>query len=233
MLGVQKYFLPGLLSCAALLATPAAAQDSARDWYVSGAVTMSMLNDPDSVIHNAPTPGATLYITDVLDGTGWGAQLALGRRFGPVRAEAEIGTAHTGAKRYVVTAPIHNDLPQTGGDTVSRFMANAYYDVPLDGLGVQPYLGGGIGDASVHVATKASRPFGPPTVPTQLIDDHVGGFAWQAMVGLTVPVSESVSLTAQYRYLDAGTLHGHDTRGEEFQTAIGGHNIDLGVRFSF
>ena len=214
-----------------VLAAPAPAL--AHDFYVSGAVTMTMLNDPDSVIHNAPTPGATLYITNVLEATGWGGQLAIGHRFGPLRVEAEAGRTHTAARRYVVTAPITNDLPQVGGDTVTRFMANAYFDVPLRESGIRPYFGGGIGDASVHVTTKASRPFGPPTAPTQLIDDHVHGFAWQAIAGIALPLSSNLSVTAQYRYLDAGTLHGQDTRGQGFETRIRGHNVDLGVRLSF
>ncbi|WP_426032609.1 outer membrane protein [Caulobacter sp. DWP3-1-3b2] len=94
-------------------------------------------------------------------------------------------------------------------------------------------MGGGIGDATVHVTTKASKPFGPPTAPVQLIDDHVHGFAWQAVAGVAVPLSPRWELTAQYRYFDAGTLHGDDTRGEDFQTKIHGHNVDLGVRFAF
>ncbi len=222
-----------LLSACFFVVTAVSTPAMAQNWYVSGAATVSMLDDPDSIIHNAPTPGATLYITDVLENTGWGGQAAIGYRFGPVRLEAEIGRTDTDAKRYVVTAPISNDLPQTGGDTVTRFMANAYFDVPLRGTGLRPYIGGGIGDATVHVTTKASKPFGPPTAPVQLIDDHVHGFAWQAIAGVAVPLSARLALTAQYRYFDAGTLHGEDTRGEDFQTKIHGHNVDLGVRFSF
>jgi len=225
----KKAFVVTAAFFAAAASTPAMAQD----WYVSGAATISMLDDPDSIIQNAPTPGAILSITNVLEDTGWGGQAAIGHRFGPVRIEAEAGRTHTDARRYVVTAPISNDLPQTGGDTVTRFMANAYFDVPLKGIGVKPYLGAGVGYATVHVTTKASRPFGPPTAPVQLIDDHVNGVSWQAMAGIAVPLSARFAFTAQYRYMDAGTLRGQDTRGQDFQTKIHGHNVDVGVRFSF
>ena len=221
------------LVMAALVAGAASTPAMAQDWYVSGAATISVLDDPDSIIQNAPTPGATLYITNVLEDTGWGGQVEIGHRFGPVRIEAEIGRTHTDAKRYVVTAPISNDLPQTGGDTVTRFMANAYFDVPLKGIGVQPYFGAGVGYATVHVTTKASRPFGAPAAPSQLIEDHVNGVAWQAMAGMAVPLSARFAVIVQYRYMSAGTLHGEDTRGQDFQTKIHGHNVDLGVRFSF
>jgi opacity protein-like surface antigen len=205
----------------------------AQNWYVSGAATITLLSDPDSVIQNAPAPGSTLYITNVLEDTGWGGQVAIGHRFGPVRIEAEIGRTRTTAKRYVVTSPISNDLPQTGADTVTRFMANAYVDIPIHHTGIRPYLGAGIGDAIVHVTTRASKPFGPPTAPTQLIDDRPHGFAWQAIAGIAVPLSRRFAVTAQYRYFDAGTLNGHDTRGQDFRTGIRSSNVDLGVRFSF
>jgi opacity protein-like surface antigen len=229
MIPERKY--AALVGCffASIVSTPALAQD----WYISGAATLTILSDPDSVIQNAPTPGSTLYITNVLEDTGWGGQVAIGHRFGPLRIEAEVGRTRTVAKRYVVTSPINNDLPQTGADTVTRFMANAYIDIPIKGTGLLPYLGAGIGDAIVHVTTKASKPFGPPTAPMQLIDDKPNGFAWQAIAGVAVPLSRSVALTAQYRYFDAGILNGQDTRGQDFRTKIRGSNVDLGVRFSF
>jgi opacity protein-like surface antigen len=83
------------------------------------------------------------------------------------------------------------------------------------------------------VTVNASKPFGPPTAPVQLIDDDVYGFAWQMMAGLAVPISGSLALTAQYRYFDAGTIHGHDTRGQPFTIGINGNNIDVGVRYVF
>ena len=217
----------------ALLAGVSSIPALAEDWYVAGGVTLSLLNDPKTQIENAPTPGATLRIIDNLGGTGWGGQLALGHRFDLFRVEAEIGRTRNDADFYTVTSPISNRLPQTGGNTITRIMANGYADIPVGVASIQPYLGFGIGDAIVDVTTKASRPFGPPTAPVQLIDDQVSGFAWQAIAGVAVPVSDTFALTVQFRYLDAGTLHGKDTRGESFQTTIADPAIDLGVRYSF
>jgi len=217
------------LTLASMIPAPAFAED----WYVAGAATLAILSNPDTVIQNAPAPGATLSITNVVEDASWGGQIAVGHRFGPVRFEAEVGRTQTKAKRYVVTAPINNDLPQEGGDRITRLMANAYFDVPIRGSGVRPYFGAGIGEAIVRVRTKASRPFGPPTAPVQLIDDSANGFAWQAIAGLAIPVSAHVMLTGQFRYFDAGTLSGKDTRGESFRTRIRSSNVDLGVRVLF
>jgi opacity protein-like surface antigen len=229
---IRHRILPAtLLAMLPLLAAPMPA--IAQDWYAAGGVTLSLLNNPRTQIENAPTPGATLKIIDELGGTGWGGQIALGHRFGMLRLEAEFGRTRDDAQFYTVTSPISNRLPQTGGDTITRLMANAYVDLPFGLTVIEPYLGFGIGDAMVDVTTNASRPFGPPTAPVQLIDDQVSGFAWQAIAGAAVPVSDDFALTAQVRYLDAGTLHGKDTRGQPFQTGIAGTAIDLGVRYSF
>jgi hypothetical protein len=81
MLVGRKYAV--LIGCvfASISSTPALAQD----WYVSGAATITLLSDADSVIQDAATPGATLYITNVLEDTGGGGQLAIGHRFGRLR----------------------------------------------------------------------------------------------------------------------------------------------------
>jgi opacity protein-like surface antigen len=228
VINIERKFLFGVL-----LVGASSLPCLADDWYVAGGFTLSLLNDPWTQIENAPTPGATLKIIDNLGGTGWGGQIALGHRFDFLRVEAEIGRTRNDAQFYTVTSPISNRLAQTGGDTVTRIMANAYVDIPLGLSSIEPYLGFGIGDAIVDVTTNASRPFGPPTAPVQLIDDQVNGFAWQAIAGVAVPVSDDFALTAQFRYLDAGTLHGTDTRGESFQTGIAGPAVDLGVRYRF
>ena len=219
-----------------LSAGAAAAQTdkpSPKPWYVSAGATATFLNDPDSVIHNAPTAGATLFITNGLASDGFGGQLAVGRSFGPIRLEAEVGHSQIDAKTYNVTSPIVASLPQTGGDAVTRVMANVYYDLPYAAWRLHPYLGLGVGQVGVHVKTNASRPFGPPSPPSQLIDDSLQGFAWQAMAGVTLPLSERWALSAQYRWLDAGTLDGHDTRGQPIETKIAGSNIDVSLRLSF
>jgi opacity protein-like surface antigen len=221
---------------AALIFLSSAGAASAQElhpWYVAGGATGTFLKDPDSVIHNAPTPGATLFITNGLKDDGFGGQVAVGRAFGSFRLEAELGRADTHARTYNVRSPITASLPQTGGDKVSRIMANAYFDLPVERLRLHPYVGFGLGQADVHVTTKASKPFGPPTPPSQLIDDTLQGFAWQAMVGAAMPLNPRVALTVQYRWLDAGKLDGHDTRGQPISTKISGSNLDLCVRLAF
>ena len=50
--------------------------------------------------------------------------------------------------------------------------------------------------------------------PSQLLDYSRTVFAYQLMGGLSHDLSPKVAVTAQYRWFDAGTIKGHDSRGE-------------------
>jgi opacity protein-like surface antigen len=110
-------------------------------------------------------------------------------------------------------------------------MVNAYVDLTRGA--VRPYLGVGGGAADVHVSTFAAPARAPMAPPSQLIDDGETDFAYQLMAGLAVSVSPRLALTAQYRWFDAGTVVGRDSRGERMTRDIAGHNVDVGFRFSF
>ena len=112
-------------------------------------------------------------------------------------------------------------------------MANAYYDFPQGRLPVRAYIGGGLGEATVRVTTFAAPARAPLAPPSQLIDARKTDFAYQLMAGFSLPVSQRVALTAQYRWFDAGTVKGRDIRGEAITRDIAGHNFDVGLRLTF
>lgn len=216
---------------AALAATPAQAEDP-EGWYVAGAATGSFLNSPRQTVANAPTPGSMLRVTNNVD-TGFGWQVEFGHAFRHFRIEAEAGRTENDPHSYTVTSPssLSGTLPQTGKFAAMRYMANGYFDF-LDGP-VRPYVGAGAGIAKVHVVTIGPRAPFPTEAPRRLIDDSGSGFAWQLMAGVSVPVARRLVLTAQYRWFDAGTIDGHDSRGQRFTETISGHNVDVGLRFTF
>jgi opacity protein-like surface antigen len=201
-------------------------------WYVAGAITGSALNKPHQTIANAPIPGSTLQVTNDVD-FGWGGQAAVGRSFGSFRLEAEIGRTANKSKSYTVTSPIQITLPQDGKNNVTRFMANAYFDVPLTHFPVQPYLGAGIGAADARVTTFAAPARAPMAPPSQLLDIRKTVFAYQVMGGVGLTLASNLRLTAQYRWFEAGTVKGHDSRGEAATRHLAGSNFDVGFRFLF
>ena len=74
--------------------------------------------------------------------------------------------------------------------TLGAFL-NGFYDINAGGS-FSPYVGAGIGYQRVDVLF---RPSGVPVA-----DDDDSGFAWQAMAGASIAVSQSVGLFVQYAY---------------------------------
>lgn len=211
------------------VASPAEAQPPGS-WYVAGAATASFLNKPRQTVANAPAPGSTLKLVNSVDSTiGWQAEA--GGTLGRFRVEAEVGRTNNKPRSYTVTSPFTRTLPQTGEFSLTRYMANGYYD--LAGGPVRPYLGVGVGLARVHVVTIGPRAPFPTETPRTLIDDSASQFGWQAMAGVSVAATRQLAVTVQYRWFDACTLRGHDARGQQFTEKVSGHNIDVGLRFTF
>lgn len=206
--------------------------ETADDWYVAGAITGSALKKPDQTIANAPTPGATLRVTNDVD-FGWGGQVAVGRTLGSFRLEVEVGRTENDSSSYSATSPIQITLPQDGKNNATRYMANAYYDLPQGSLPVRFYIGLGAGAADAHVTTFAAPARAPAAPPSQLLDIKETVFAYQLMGGFSRMLTQNLGITVQYRWFDAGTIKGHDSRGERATREMAGSNVDVGLRFLF
>ena len=160
--------------------------------------------------------------------TGYGVQLAVGRRFGNFRLEAEAGYTTNHSDHYTAIVPPTGNIPADADQSALRLMANGYIDF---GQGrVQPYVGAGAGWTRVQIRVTAPRAPFPTEAPRRLIDAHDNRFAWQLMGGAAVRLSQSLSLTAQYRWHSAGDFGGRDLAGSPFTSRHAGHNIDIGLR---
>ncbi len=222
----------GFLVLGALLPVAAHAQDSTPTggWYAAGSASISLLNDTGGTIANAPVAGSTVILQNPLE-TGYGVQGALGYGFDDFRLEAELGYSHNTQSRYVAIVPPTGSIPAAVTDDAIRGMVNGYYE--LSKGSVRPYLGAGLGLARVNINFFAPRAPLPNEAPRRLIEDGDTRFAYQFMAGAAVPVSDGVALTLQYRWLDAGTIHAKDVRGEAITRDQAGHNVDVGIRFNF
>ena len=217
----------------ALLATAGGIHAQTLDvWYGAGAITGAALNKPHQAIANAPIPGSTLHVTNDVD-FDWGGQLAIGHSFGSFRLELELGRTTNKSDSYTATSPIHITLPQDGKNDATRYMANAYYDLPQGDLPVRFYLGLGAGIADAHVTTFAAPARAPAAPRSKLLDIDKSGFAYQLMGGFSRMLTQNLGITVQYRWFDAGTIKGHDSRGEKATRDMAGSNIDLGLRLLF
>lgn len=137
-----------------------------------------------------------------------------------------LSLPHKTMAQEAVTVP----QPLNGDISVLTFMGSVYYDFDL-GSGWKPYVGGGLGAASISLESKSAS-------GRSLADDKNTVFAYQAGggVGYEFAASEdhAITVSLDWRYFRTAdpTFKGAVT-GAEFDTEIGGHEISLGLRYGF
>lgn len=118
-------------------------------------------------------------------------------------------------------------------------LANAYWDI-YNWCGITPYVGAGIGWATISVEGLSDVNV-PNTTTYYATDKTTTNFAWALYAGASVEVSPQVVLDLSYRYVDmgnarsgpayeangAGTYSGVDLRD------ITSNDFLLGVRYKF
>jgi OOP family OmpA-OmpF porin len=211
--------------------TGAAHAQAESKWYVAAAGTLSLREDTSGTIANAPTPGNTVRTENSFE-PGYGGHLAVGRAFGQLRIEGELGYARDTQDSYTAIVPATGFIIADVEEKTTRAMVSAYWDFSQIGP-VQPYIGGGVGYAWRDLVFMGPRAPFPTEQPRRLIDESDDGFAWQAVGGLAAPLTETVDLTVQYRWFDAGDFEGVDARNEAITRDSAGHAIDVGVRLKF
>jgi outer membrane protein OmpA-like peptidoglycan-associated protein len=137
--------------------------------------------------------------------TGWVGVLSVGYAFGNgLRAEIEGNYRDNSINGISGFAGIAAPRQQSGDVQSYGAMANLFYDFDLGwnlgGVGIVPYIGGGIGYAVQNWdgVTISS----PATNRTVRIDGDNGNFAWQAIVGAAFPIASvpGLAFTAEGRY---------------------------------
>lgn len=202
----------------------------ADGWYLAAASTLSTLNDTAGTIANAPIPGSTVHTqSKIKDGAG--ALVAIGRSFGAYRLEGEWGYTVNKQTSYDAIVPPKGPIPANVKDVSTRLTVNLYRDFDLGRI--KPFIGGGVGMTRVSIDFFAPRAPFPTEAPRQLIKDSDTRFAYQLMLGASAPVTRAAAITLQYRWFDAGTIHGKDARGEQFTRDHGGGSFDVGLRVRF
>lgn len=155
--------------------------------------------------------------------TGW----VLDKNF---RLELEAGYHSADLDSVHITKNL--TVPGTVGETYSAsddvqdgfFMANLYYDLHLPNIGILPWIGGGIGGAYIDYEIAEAN-------STLQAKDNAWVFAYQLMAGVTVPVSDGVSMSAGYRYFQTQQFEYVDYYDTAFETDLTQHSVDLGIQF--
>ena len=186
------------------------------------AVQAGFSTQPTSNNQDGTTPGNDFQLDTSL---GYNAALAIGAKFGNLRAEIE------GVYRVNDNDSYDPAGVPTGADgnlSTANIFLNGYYDIDLFGV-ITPYAGIGVGYGKVSLDLKDIS--GVPVV-----DDDDTVYSYQLIAGAAVNVSESWSLTAEYRYFDTITDAEFSLNGGIGiieNSDIRSHEVRFGIRYWF
>lgn len=185
---------------------------SGRAWYLKGTIGMSNPEPGAFFVDEAAFVNHTMHHEDIKSGGIYG--------FG-------IGVEHSRWLRFDVTGEYRGKQLVVGQDSYSYGacgtpgncgtneytadmeswvgLANAYIDLGTF-RGITPYVGGGIGFASIDM-----QGFKDVNVPNNSVfygdrDNQTTNFAWALYAGLSYDVTPQLTLDFAYRYTDLGTV---------------------------
>jgi opacity protein-like surface antigen len=153
--------------------------------------------------------------------------------FGFVRLEGELSYKHA-----EITSVIDRDFGDTFGGihgSVGAFavMTNGFIDLHNDSP-VTPYLGGGIGFATLHLSDTSGILSGGTGTRVSLYDaDDDTVFAYQAGAGLEIALNRRLSLDLGYRYFATSRARFNEGSSRETSMKFESHNGAVGLRFKF
>jgi opacity protein-like surface antigen len=197
--------LPAVTLIAGMLAAPAYA---ASPCYVSSNIGAASFNDMEVIVHTTKVPHGTILTDPGVSLTG-----AIGRQFGNIRLEGELGYQRNNADKIKSSHGIFN---LTGNFSVTSYIANGYYDFSIGAI--KPYLTAGIGVAEVNVHKV-------PDPPVVLNETH-STLGYQFGAGAAVPLAKNTFFDVRYRYFGTGTVNLSDNG----DIKVPGNSFLAGVR---
>jgi opacity protein-like surface antigen len=205
----------------AAMASPAVARD--RSAYVGLEAGALFVKDTDVGISFDDDDDDFVGDFEIEHKMGIDGDLIAGYDFGMFRAEAELGYKRSEHDEY---ADDDGGFDADGRTSVYSLMANAMIDVGQD-EGVSFYAGGGVGYAQItHVFEDNDDVDG---FRLQLRDR---GFAWQAIAGVRMVVSQYFDVGLKYRYFDGGNVSDSD-EGIDLDSDYKSHSLLFSLIHNF
>ena len=201
-------------------------EDQGTGFYVGGHLGA---NSADSEINRGTVP----IDEDTLIGFGG----VLGYDFGYFRVDGEIALRFNTIDRLGGQSLDPQSLGSGNNSTTfaSSYMVNGYFDLPTGGP-VKPYIGGGIGFATVFVDWVAPGPF--PFSSVTVADDSDSGLAYQFSAGLGFEYNPRITWSLGFRHFETEELQMTFASGSPFGSGpftmkYQSNEINLGVRILF
>lgn len=200
--------------------------------YMSGLIGVHAAKDTDASSTDFVTDNS--YNDRVEFDPGLNIGFTGGYDFGIFRLEGEL--SYKNAEIKAVTSHVTSErLHDTYGDVgVLAMMFNGFMDLH-NNTAVTPYLGGGIGFASVQLSdTLATRRVGNSAQRVLLYgtgSDNV--LAYQFGGGIDIALNRHFSLDIGYRYFSAGRAHIDSDQDISTSLKFASHATALGFKYRF
>lgn len=183
--------------------------------YVSGFGGVSILSDSD--LTDDAFPGVAIQAE--FD-AGFNVGGALGYDWGAIRGELELAYRQNDFEKF-------GGLEATGETTALAYLASLYYDVENQSS-FTPYIGFGIGGASIDIDDLALTGFSGSTVN---VDDTV--FAYKIAAGVSYAINPSLDFMIDYSFLGTSDAEYDDGAGGTVEAEYLSHSISAGLRVRF
>ena len=218
----------GLALASTAIAVPASARDG--QWYVGLEGGVALAEDQEFEVNGVDDGYETE--TDL----GYDVDAIVGYDFGMFRLEAEaayksfdqdeLTTNNVGVPGFPgdTTFGFTGNTDINGQVSALSFMGNALLDFGDDD-GIQGFVGAGAGIARV----KAKGEF----FGTELIDDSDSSFAWQALAGFRVPLTDNLDAGLKYRFFNVENLDYVDNFGNDSETKLRSHSALISLVYNF
>jgi len=202
----------------------------AKGMYFSGNLGLSIVPDLDQEISGS-------QVTSISFDKGFRISGAWGYDFEGFRVEGEIGYRTNDADQgtlFPITGFMSTENVE-GDFSVLSLMGNGYYDFHSANSRLVPYVGVGLGVASIDADIRTNNPI---FAGQQIVNDSVAAFAIQFMAGLGFNVSPTTTLTFDYRYFASYPTFelGNFWVSEgalAYESDYINHSFNVGARFAF
>lgn len=157
-----------------------------------------------------------------------------GYDFGMLRLEGELSYKNSEIKSITDKTDGFRFRNVDGDIGALAFMANGFMDFHNTSM-VTPYVGGGIGFASLHLSDTTVTDTRGGTIRDIISYGSADAtvFAWQAGAGIEIALNRQVSLDIGYRYFGTEKADFESDINIDTSMKYESHNGTVGVRFRF
>ena len=194
--------------------------------YVSGFLGISVPRATNVSGYDYYTPTAFDEKVEFDPGINIGG--TVGFDYGFVRLEGELSYKHGEIATITDQAGSYSYRSVDGTLGAAAMLFNAFFDLH-NSSPVTPYLGGGVGFATLHLSDTYVS--GDPFPVYQEDDDSV--LAYQAGAGLEIALNRNFSLDLGYRYFGTTKARFDSSRDISADLKFRSHNTAIGFRVKF